>query len=541
MVQRQLRNILFGILVAGYLYYGFQFIQKSAVTAHGQTYYVLFDDAMISMRYAYNLAHGIGLVWNPGEYVEGFTNPLWVGFMAIFHLFPIPANQISFYIQLSGLVFLTINLYFVRKIMEEFTGDLFAMLAAVAFTAFYGPLNTWSLLGMEVSILTLILSAAVWIAIHNSSRFTPWPYILLAVATLIRMDMSVPYIIVLGVLWMVQPQYRRQHLAWGLGLLILFLGGQTLARYLYYGEILPNTYYLKIQGFAISLRIFRGLYAFFHLIYYANWAVFLLPLSLFLFHRNWRVTLLFLVIVGQVAYSIYVGGDAWEHSVSANRYISIAMPLYFVGLAWALDVVLRKVLAAWGAASNNVSLLFSSRAVYAALFVFILLSFNAQFGEWRSIERWQLARRAVFLQGNERNLKIAILLENVTRPGASIAVVGAGSIPYFLPDRVAIDIMGKVDPVIAKGPIRTPNGIPAVAYLLPGNENQMRPGHMKWNYAHTLGELKPDVVVSLWDETMDEAEPYLQEYVFATIGDNTSVLLRKGSSNILWDQIVINE
>ncbi len=34
---------------------------------------------MILMRYAYNLAHGNGLVWNPGERVEGITNPLWTG------------------------------------------------------------------------------------------------------------------------------------------------------------------------------------------------------------------------------------------------------------------------------------------------------------------------------------------------------------------------------------------------------------------------------------------------------------------------------
>ena len=35
------------------------------------------DDAFISFRYAANLAHGRGLVWNPGERVEGYTNFLW--------------------------------------------------------------------------------------------------------------------------------------------------------------------------------------------------------------------------------------------------------------------------------------------------------------------------------------------------------------------------------------------------------------------------------------------------------------------------------
>ena len=35
------------------------------------------DDAYISYRYARNLAEGLGLVYNAGEYVEGFTNLLW--------------------------------------------------------------------------------------------------------------------------------------------------------------------------------------------------------------------------------------------------------------------------------------------------------------------------------------------------------------------------------------------------------------------------------------------------------------------------------
>jgi arabinofuranosyltransferase len=65
---RQLRNILFGLLVAGYIYCGLQYIQKTAIVVDGQKYYVLFDDAMSTLRSAYNLAHGHGLVWNAGEY-----------------------------------------------------------------------------------------------------------------------------------------------------------------------------------------------------------------------------------------------------------------------------------------------------------------------------------------------------------------------------------------------------------------------------------------------------------------------------------------
>jgi len=50
----------------------------SMVDANGHRYFALYDDAMISMRYAWNLTHGHGLVFNPGERVEGYSNLLLV-------------------------------------------------------------------------------------------------------------------------------------------------------------------------------------------------------------------------------------------------------------------------------------------------------------------------------------------------------------------------------------------------------------------------------------------------------------------------------
>ncbi|MFQ5608360.1 MAG: hypothetical protein ACE5GA_10465, partial [Candidatus Zixiibacteriota bacterium] len=41
------------------------------------------DDAFISFRYAKNLADGLGLVFNAGEYVEGYTNFLWTLIMTL--------------------------------------------------------------------------------------------------------------------------------------------------------------------------------------------------------------------------------------------------------------------------------------------------------------------------------------------------------------------------------------------------------------------------------------------------------------------------
>jgi hypothetical protein len=519
MHRKSLRNILFGLLVAGFLYYAWRYILATSFVIDGTRYYVLFDDAMISMRYAYNLAHGNGLVWNIGERVQGFTNPLWVFYMAALHLLPLPAANMSLAVQITGTGFLAANLFFVRGIVEQLTSDLLAMLGAVAFTAFYAPLNSYGLLGMEVSALALIVTVSIWIILRNGTgRFSPWLYLLLAISTLLRSDMTVPYVVILVAMCLIQKKQRTKHLLWGLGLLVLFVGGQLIASYAYYGDWLPNTYYLKVTGWPFSLRILRGLYALVWFIYYTNWLLFFLPLAIFFFRRDWRVSLPLAVLLGQIAYSVFVGGDAWEDHGGANRYIVIAMPLFFASLMIAVEALRQKAVSAL---APRPWMEIGSRVAWLGLFMVALLNVNLLMGDWKSIQRWDLARRPDYVAGSDHNLGIALALAKTTRPGASIAVVGAGTIPYLLPDDPVLDILGKTDPFIAHESVRTPMSIEDIP--------DMRPGHMKWDYAHTIGDLKPDVIVSIWPGTDAEAEPFLKDYVSAVIAPRTSVYVRKNT------------
>jgi hypothetical protein len=202
------------------------------------------------------------------------------------------------------------------------------------------------------------------------------------------------------------------------------------------------------------------------------------------------------------------------------------MPLFFVLFAWTLEEIRKNVVERFSSKWAE----YASQIALIILILFSMANFNALLSDWKNIERWALRRRANFIAGNEQNLVYVINLEKITKPGASLAVVGAGTVPYFLPDRYAIDLLGKTDPVIAHGPIRYPMSIVDI----PG----MRPGHMKWNYAHSIGELKPDVIVLLWEGTRDEFQPYSPEYVPGGAGDKTWFFLRSGSPNILWDNVV---
>ena len=524
-------NLLFLVVLLLYVVYAAIYIYKTSFVVSGQRYFVLFDDAMISMRYARNFAQGYGLVWNPGgAQVEGYTNPLWVVFMSFFHLFPIPASKISLFIQVSGGIFIIASLVYIKKIARLLSGSWVVALLAVTLTAFYTPLNNWALQGMEVSVLVVILIAALWLVLANlkSGGFSPWPYLLLGVGTLVRIDMAVPYIIILAFLALADPGHRRGHLAWGLGVLAFFLLGQTLFRLWYYGDILPNTYYLKVAGYPFQLRITHGLYVLFRFILGMNWALFLFPFLSLAFRRDRSIVLLFLVLLGQLAYSVYVGGDAWEHKGGSNRYIALAMPVFFILFADTAWLLLNAVIERLTAQPSRASLALGSLGM--VLFVLASMVNMNYLVNIRSLERWALLRQPDFIEGNKEYVQISLALEKITRPDASIAVVSAGAIPYFT-DLHAIDLLGKNDPVIAHEKAHLRSG--------PFNLENFRPGHMKWDYDYSIGQLKPDAVVQLWGDT-ETAEAYIKQYyVVGGAEGDLSFSLRKGSENILWDKVVL--
>src|SRR6185436_7663490 len=94
------------------------FIARSAIeTRHGR-YFCLFDDALITLRYAWNLAHGDGLVWNPGERVEGITNLAWALYAAVVAFF-FDKRLLPFAIQVSAVLLLIVTGFACQVILRR--------------------------------------------------------------------------------------------------------------------------------------------------------------------------------------------------------------------------------------------------------------------------------------------------------------------------------------------------------------------------------------------------------------------------------------
>jgi hypothetical protein len=288
---------------------------------------------------------------------------------------------------------------------------------------------------------------------------------------------------------------------------------------------LPNTYYLKMTGVPVIVRIGRGLYVLLVFVWKANPILFLLAFATAL-GRDKRIWLLLWMLIVQMAYSVYVGGDAWEYWGGSNRYICIAMPGFFVLVSYAVYLVtsaLTRVLR-----SRGLSITPAATAVASALvLVYAAVCLNSIYG--RSALAEALLIRAPLHSGpggeNQQDVESALLLRRATSKDARIAIVRAGTIAYFA-DRYAIDLLGKNDTHVARVAAKGPNG--------PVGIRDFRPGHMKVDFAYSIGALKPDVIMQL-RRRLGLAKPFLRDQYQDVDLNGSCLFARRASPRVFWE------
>lgn len=535
MSARQERRFGAAILLASALLSA-AFIARSAFRVGSTVYFSLFDDAMISMRYARNLADGSGLVWNPGEApVEGYTNLLWTLWMSVLHVVGLPERLIALGVMLSGAGLLLATVALAGALSRRLSPDRGARLLAMLATALCYPLTYWTLRGMEVGLLACLTTGAVLLALRLLDEGRRVDHALLALvvvaAVLTRTDAAILMgTIGIYLIWASPAGARVVNAASALVPLGATVVAHTAFRIAYYGDALPNTYYLKLGGVPLGQRLGRGTTALLNV----ELAYFLLPVLLggaaFLagsrdFRR--RAALPALVAGAACAYSLYVGGDAWEWMAYPNRYVASIAPLVFVLGGVGLGTILTRPelrTAFWAVAGATTVVAIALGLAAGASFqhdgvpdgvgrvqVFVLLLVAAAVvGSRTLLRRWSiqgpavgalaatvavLAVNADGLDGWARHngwhmaddaqaTRTGIALARSSAPTTSVAVVWAGAIPYFS-HLHAVDLLGKSDPRIARLQPRT-------TFL---------PGHNKWDYRYSIGTLRPDVVVDLWRPT----------------------------------------
>lgn len=520
-MERKNKTILLALL-AVYVLYGITFINKSYLEWEGQKYYYLLDDAMISMEYAKNIAQGAGPVWNAGgERVEGFTNPLWTGVMVIPHLLKLNPNHASLFMQYLALILLTLNAYFVFRagLMIFSNNGIYAALAAML-TALYFPLNRWGLMGMEVSLIILLMTIAVYYASAalDKGRFTIVPYVTGIVLIYTRIDAVLFLAVITAYMAMSRGQDRKKHIIYSVLSLAIALIPQTIFRLAYYGDVLPNTYYLKMTGYPVFWRVMTGLLTYLKNTFYFGWFIFLIAALGVCRNKSHLLNLGIIVFISQSAYSIYIGGDIAEGYGGFNRFYVIAVQFLFLAAAAGVKEIMEKFITEGT---------LKTAAVTAVVFTVMLLSSNSFHGPKA------LKQVVTFGLGSDRELhgnpvERAFIINDIAKKGAVVAVTSAGVTPYLI-DAECIDILGKSDRYIAHLKAKQPpqkSGFMEKALFF-------SPGHLKWDYEYSIIRKKPDVIVGLWHDS-ETVKDYINEnYVELKCG----IFVAKNSEHIKYDRL----
>lgn len=90
---------------------------------------------------------------------------------------------------------------------------------------------------------------------------------------------------------------------------------QTVFRLLCYGDMLPNTYYLKMAAYLVLLRVGHSLLMPWQFVQRVGYLPLPVPSAVLLFWRTRASVLLVGIFPVQVLCSTYVGGNAWEPRV----------------------------------------------------------------------------------------------------------------------------------------------------------------------------------------------------------------------------------
>ena len=328
----------------------------------------------------------------------------------------------------------------------------------------------------------------------------PWLYVLLGVSTWVRPDMAVT---VVGLVAFMASSRPPRIVA------VISSGGfrsrgrrrlQTLFRLWYFGAPLPNTYYLKMTGYPAALRMARGLYVLAQFLWTMN------PLLVIRrgMERRARVSrrrwLLAWILMVQAAYSVYVGGDAWEYWGGAIATSRSACPRSSCLLADGLFVdrpVRRARRRSRARVRRPPRRCPRERQLHPR-----------PGARSRSCSSSSPALHSGPGDENAREAQGALALVGATSADATLAVTRAGTLPYFS-DRPSIDLLGKTDRHLAAEASRV---LPGIRHF-----RDFRPGHTKYDDGYSIGVLKPDVIAQLWGP-FDEAAPYMRDYRRVQLG-----------------------
>ncbi len=419
------------------------------------------DDAFISYRYAQNLSHGYGLVYNPNmPHVEGYTNFLWTLMLAA-------ADQAKYSIPEIAVVFstffavLTLVLIGVWMKQQRIFNDKLSISLPMLLLAAYPSLALWSATGMETTFFTFLLVAAiVIISWEERQNRSGWISGLVWIPLVLTRPEGIFFVLTISVVSLVESGRlfsRKGALFRRIFLPVLALSLHRWWCFNYYGSILPNTFYAKSGP--LNLMIPPGMKYLVGMLSSGGGILLLFAfLALFIRPRIMGIRTILVTVLLYIGYTVAVGGD-W---MPAYRFYLPIMPLLVMAAALFLSALGREFPKSQVAITILVILNF---------WVFSALKFKPYMdGSTFQQLRGEPVQADVLKE-------LGLHLREVADPFALLAAQPAGKVPYYS-GLATIDMRGLNDRHIARTSV----------------VKTSMPGHNKRDPEYVLS-LKPDYIV----------------------------------------------
>ena len=407
------------------------------------------EDALVSFRYAQNIADGNGPVFNPGERVEGYTNFLWLVLIAL------PRAAFGADVQTTAVVFgvlaalgcVLLSYLLVNRIVAGAgAGPRPAIgVAAAVLTASAGGLAVYGPSGSEVPLFVLLLLAVCY---SLAARRPVVAGVLVAFAVMTSPEGLV--VAVLGGLWLAGAALRKKHSWWApvgyvLGALV-FLIPRLAWRATFYQHFLPAPLAAKLggpfgsqvaagwpylSGFALAHQgfVLLGLIA----------AVALLLRRTQPAEARALIWLLFAIAVTVAAAAVLIGGDpgpSWRLLAPVPPLIAVAAVSAYGVLTVDGDAKPSPRPKAWSAATRLVPVTACGLAGIAVLVSVFSPDMLDRVRDWRA-------------HGTELT-EIGGWLGRYLPPGSVVSAAAPGALAAHGGQLLIIDVLGRTDDHIAR-------------------------------------------------------------------------------------------
>jgi hypothetical protein len=221
---------------------------------------------------------------------------------------------------------------------------------------------------------------------------------------------------------------------------LLVFGGYFAWRFHYFGELLPNTFHLKVGSQIDATE--RGLVYLTSFFENRYWVPALVALTLF-WPRHMVIRWLLLWVLIHTAYVVYIGGDFY----SGHRFLVALLPAICLLIGWVVHRLNRWIqksrLVCWMKARGW-------PAAIAIAFIYGGLAFGLFHFTHRGFETGPYTHEiTLFRDGVNNNVRFSRWLGAFSRRGESIVAGDIGSAGFFT-NLIVYDVFGVIDPVVAR-------------------------------------------------------------------------------------------